>query len=306
MFVFKVRFFLLLTSSIASDVTFLHMLQQYCSESLNCPLENQGSGNITETKWDECCGECSCDDQCSQTLSCCFAEDNAQFSRIHGKECIYPHTGDDFYSQQISGHGIVMVSQCPDKNEECKYRNGIVNVNPVESASSEVFINKECARCNNVTSFVRWNARIVSRGVRLYSFQNIEEPSINSEKIIYEPPTTFNYPKCYSSFQTVDISKCPNELFKQACSSTYLPLFTRVGTFQNVFCYLCIYHTRLCQPRIHRDNQGTFSLLLDNTLDTTTIAGYFSRQHMLGNKEKCQEEYMPHPSKVKALDLIFI
>jgi len=198
-----------------------------------------------------------------------------------------------------------MVTQCLNRNKECKYRNGIVNVNPVESSSSEVFINKECARCNDVSNFVRWNARIRSRGANLYSFKNIDEPSRNPETIIFEPPTTSYYPKCYRSFQTVDISKCPNELFKQACSSTYLPLFTRVGTFQNVFCYTCYSLTPQCQPHIYRDIHGTFSLLMDNDLDTTTIACYFSRQHMLGNKEKCEEEYMPHPLKVGALDLIF-
>jgi len=307
MFVFKVRFFLLLTSSIASDVTLLHMLQQYCSISLNCELENLGNENTTETKWDACCGQCSCDEQCGQTQSCCFAEDNVKYSRIHGKECIYPHTGDISDFQQIGGHGFVMITQCPDMNKECKYKNGIVNVNPVESSSSEVFINKECARCNNVSNFVRWNARIVSRGVLLYSFRNIEEPNINPETIIYEPPTTFYYPKCYNFFVTVNISKCPNDLFKQACISIYLPLMTRVGTFQNVFCYLCIYslysHSHLCSPSGDKFYQGTLSLVLDNTLDTTTIADYFSRQHMLGNKENCQEDYMPHPSKVRAVDL---
>jgi len=163
MFAFKVHFFLLLFSSSASDVNFLQLLNQYCAISLDCQLQNS---NITKTenKWDECCGKCSCDEQCGQTQSCCFAEENDRYLRTHGKECIDPFFGDPAYFQMYGGSGFVMVTQCTDTNEECKYRNGIVNVNPVESSSSEVFINKECARCNDVSTFVRWNARILSRG----------------------------------------------------------------------------------------------------------------------------------------------
>jgi len=300
MFAFKVRFFLLLSSSIASDVNLLHLLKHYCPKSLDCQLENTNSSNLTETKWDECCGKCSCDKQCGQTQSCCFAEDNARYSKTHGKECIDPFIGDRLHFEQIGGHGVVMVTQCPERNEECMNINGTVNVSPVESTSSEVFINPECARCNNVSSFVRWNARIVSTGKHIYSFRYIEKPTIITETIIYEPPTKFTYPECYGSFVTVDIAKCPNELYKLACTSTVLPVFTRLGTYQNVFCYFCVApYLQKCSI-FSRTIPGTFSLILNNKLDTTTIAAYFSREHMLINRETCQKGYMPHPSRVRS------
>ena len=303
MFIFKIQFFLL-SVSIASDVNFSHLLMQYCSKSLNCPRDNLGNENTTDTEWDKCCGKCSCDEQCGQTQSCCLVEDNVQFSRRHGKECIEPYVGAVSHFQQIGGHGVVMVTQCLNINKECKYKNGIVNVNPVESSTSEVFINKECAQCNNVSTFVPWTSRIVSGGKHLYSFRNIQEPTINAETIIYEPPKKFTYPECYSSFLTVNISQCPNDLYRQACSSTVLPYFTNLGTFQNVFCYLCIYSKRLpCYSMGDRVIPGTFSLFVNSTLDTTAIASYFAREHMLGNKEKCQEGFMPHPSRVGSFHL---
>jgi len=306
MFAFKVHFFILLFSSIASDVNFLKLLNQYCAISLDCQLHNTGSSNITKTenKWDECCGKCSCDEHCGQSQSCCFAEENDRYLRTHGKECIDSFIGDPEYFQMYGGSGFVMVTQCPDKNEECKYRNGIVNVNPVESASSEVFINKKCARCNNISNFVRWNARILSRGTSFYSFRNIEEQRINTETILYEPPTNFNYPTCYGSFVTVNISECPNDLYKDACTSTVLPFITRSGPYQNVFCYLCdALHLPTC-PISSRTFPGTLSLLLNNKLDPTTIAAYFSRENLPTDKDKCQEGFMPHPSRVRLLHLI--
>jgi len=300
MFVFKVRLFLLLSSSIASDVNFLYMLKHYCPNSLDCQLENTKSSNLTETNWDECCRKCSCDEQCGQTQSCCYAKDNARYTRTHGKECINPFIGDPLRFQQIGGHGVVMVTQCPERNEECMNINGTVHVNPVESTSSEVFINPECARCNNVSSFVRWNTRIVSTGKHIYSFRYIEEPRINTETIIYEPPTKFTYPECYRSFETVNTSKCLNELYKQACTSTVLPIFTQLGTYQNVFCYLCVVSYLPTCSSVSRTISGTFSLILNNKLDTTTIAAYFSRGHLLINRDSCQKGYIPHPSRVRS------
>jgi len=297
MFALRIRFFLLLSSGIASDVDFLSLLKQYCVNSLECQLDNLGSTNITS----ECCGKCSCDEQCGQTQSCCFAEDNARYSRTHGKECINPFIGNPLHFQQVGGRGIVMVTQCSDRNKECMYRNGTVNVSPVESTSSEVFINAECAQCNNVSSFVRWNIRIVSKGKQLYSFRYIDEPRINTETIIYEPPTTYTYPECYDFFVTVNISRCPNKVYERACMSTFLPFFTNFGTFQNVFCYLCVTpYLPICSI-VTRTIPGTFSLILHNKLDTTTVAAYFSREHMLINRDTCQKGYMPHPSRVSSL-----
>jgi len=303
MFAFIFRFIFLLTLCFASDNNFLHLFEQYCAESLKCQLETQRDSNLTETKTNKCCGECSCEENCGQTQSCCFAEDNVRYSKTHGKECIDPYTGDEVQFQQVGSQGIVMVTHCLDKNQECKFKNGTLNVNPVESSSSEVFINKDCAMCNGVSSFVRWKARILSSGTLLYPYQNIEDPRVNTETVIFEPPTTFLYPKCHSTFIKVDISKCPDELYKQACLSVVLPFITLKGAYQNIFCFLCIEsYKSSCSPKMDRTAPGTMSLLLDSALDTTNIAAYFSREHKkLTNKEHCQEGYMPHPSRVWAL-----
>jgi len=294
MFALGVRFFILLSLSIASDVNLLHMLAQLCPKSLDCQLNNTENSDVTETKWHACCGKCSCDENCGQTQSCCFVEDNVRYLKTHEtheKECIDPFVGDAIDFQQYGGHGFVMVTKCLDRNEECKYKNGTLNVNPVESTIAEVFINKECARCNDVSSVIPWNARIISNGKKRYSFRNF----------VYEPPSSANYPECYSSFVTVNVSKCPNELYKEACISTFLPFITRVGTYQNVFCYLCLESYLPSCSAFSRTIPGTYLLLLNNRLDTATITDYFSREHMLIDRDTCQEGYMPHPSRVRSL-----
>jgi len=305
MFAVRVRFVLLLTSCIASDVNILHMFRQYCSKSLDCPLEHQAESNFTETDTDECCLKCSCSEQCGMTQSCCFVEDNIDYVRKQGKECIEPFIGDVNHFLQLGGYGFVMVTTCLDRDEECKYKNVTLNVSPVESTSSEVFINEECARCNKVNNFVRWNVRILSTGQYSYSFRNMDEPTNNIETIIYNSPTTVSHHTCYKTFVPVDISNCPNELYKQACASVVLPFFTYLGTFKNVFCFLCFSpKTPSCDLSNGRETPGGISLLLNNKLDVTTIAAYFSRDRLQSND--CPDGYMPHPARVGTSDIKYI
>ena len=276
-----------------------------CSDNtaLN-PLEHQAESNFTETETDECCLKCSCSAQCGQTQSCCFVEDNVNHLRKQGKECIEPFVGDGDHFHQLGGLGVVMVTTCRDKDEDCKNENGTLNVRPVESTSSEVFINEECARCNRVNNFVRWNVRILSKGLYSYSFRNMDKPTNNIETIIYDSPTTASQPTCYKSFESVDISNCPNELYKQACASVFLPFLTYLGTFQNVFCFLCIStYAPTCDLSTGRVTPGAITLLLNNKLDVATIAAYFSRDRLQSND--CSDGYMPHPARVGASDLMF-
>jgi len=307
MFVSYFRFVTMLTLCIAIDVNYLQLLGHYCSKSLDCRPEEKVDSNLTAFENDECCGQCSCNEECGQSLSCCLKEDNIKYSETHGKECVKPFNGNVEDFQRINGLGVIMVTQCPDKNEECKYTHGTLNVNPVESPMSEVFINKDCARCNNVSDTIPWIARIVSKGTHIFSFRNMKEPNINTGTIIYEPPTPFSYPTCYGSFIPVNIANCPNELYKQMCSSTVLPFFSSYGTFQNVFCYLCTSSdVAECDLNYSRTLHGTFSLLLDNTLDTGTIVTYFSRDSLLRADNKCREGYIPHPSKVRRTQQLLV
>jgi len=299
MFAVRVWFVILLTSCIARDVNILHMFRQYCSKSLDCPLEHQAESNFTETETDECCLKCSCGEQCGMTQSCCFVEDNINHVGKQGKECIEPFIGDVNHFLQLGGHGVVMVTTCLDRDKECKYKNGTLNLRPVESTSSEVFINEECARCNRVNNFVRWNVRILSTGQYSYSFRNMDEPTNNDETIIYNSPTTVSHSTCYESFVPVDISNCPNEIYKQACASVVLPFLTTSGTFKNVFCFMCYSpNAPSCDLSLGREFSRAITLLLNYKLDVTTIAAYFSRDRLQSND--CPDGFMPHPVRVGA------
>ena len=307
MLIFNFCFVVLHIPCIASDLNYLQHLNHYCPKSIDCHLEGSVDSNLTTSEKNECCGTCSCNEECGQTLSCCLKEDNVKYSETHGKECIQPFNGDEDDIQGTNILGIIMVTQCPDKDTDCKYNNGTINVNPVESPKSEVFINKDCARCNNVKMFLPWIARIVSKGTHIFSFRNLQEPNINTGTIIYEPPTPFSHPSCHGSFIPVNIANCPNELYKQMCLSTVLPFFTSYGTFQNVFCFFCTYShvTDKCDFQF-RAAHGTYSLLLDGTLATEAIVTYFSRDRVLKADDQCYEGFIPHPSKVRKCQLCMV
>jgi len=283
----------------ARNYKLLQAFQQYCPTSVDCGLDTVIDLNITDNTAQECCGQCSCQQDCGRYQSCCFEAENKMYLRTNGKECVDPFIGERLVSEAIGVQGFVMVTQCLDKKESCQYINGHVDIQPVESSTFEVYINEACALCNNVTSFKYWSIRTISKGGAIYSFLHLEDDPTPDETIIFEPSSAYAFPKCYtsSSFVPVDTSTCLSEEFGHLCDDIYLPFFTSYGKYKNIFCYLCALTTwGNCDDTSSKMVPGRFSLLLDNNIDVKSLATYFSRIPVEGGH--CGKHFVPHPVKV--------
>jgi len=286
----------------------LQPFQKYCPSSVHCTVEDTIGGNITKSDVGECCGSCSCDPNCGQTLSCCFKEDNVKYTRQHGKECVEPFVGDRNMVPDVEIRGIMMVTQCLDQNVQCKFIDGQINIAIVEGQNSEIFLNDECAKCNNVKTFKRWGIKIIltSKTFQLDSFRNLGERNSTSHvsegATVFLPISTSKPTTCNKYFfQSVNYSSCPNESFKELCASVLLPysassVVSRVD-YRNVFCYLCE-HSNLdpCFPNYEKSVTGSFSLILNYTISTDAVGAYFSRKEIY--TKECDGNFLPHPYKV--------
>jgi len=278
--------------------------QNYCPSSILCDIDGISASNVTNTNVDDCCGSCSCDLNCGQTLSCCFEEDNDKYTRQHGIECVEPFVGDKDMVSEAERRGVMMVTHCLDRNEQCKYINGQINIEPVEGHSSEIFLNKNCAKCNNVNTFRRWDIKIMlTREIfQLDSFRNLD--TINSKTEVYErtavfvPLSTSKHTICEKhSFESINYTSCPNETFKELCASVFLPYHLRTKTYRNVFCYLCqSWGTLECVPLGQRSGSGSYSMILNSAISTGAVGSYFSRKQV--ESRACDENFVPHPNTV--------
>jgi len=283
--------------------------QKYCPSSigLHCDVEDTVGANETDTNDDDCCGSCSCDLNCGQTLSCCFEEDNYEYTRQYGKECVEPFTGNQYMVSETERRGVMMVTRCLDRNEQCKNTNGQINIEPVEGQNSEIFLNKNCAKCNNVNTFTHWDIKVMLKRklFHLDSFRNLGDINNNTDDsggtIVYMPLSTTKPKTCEKhSFQPVNYTSCPNETFKELCASVVLPIYLRSKTYRNIFCFLCdtwdILDTLECGPPAYRSESGSYSLILDSTISTGAVGSYLSRKQT--DSTACDRNFVPHPYKV--------
>jgi len=281
--------------------------QKYCpSSSIHCDVEDTVGGNTTNVV--ECCGSCSCDRNCGQTLSCCLEEDNVEYTRQHGKECVEPFVGDRHIVSDVEIRGIMMVTHCLDRNVHCKNINGQINIQPVEGKHFEIFLNKNCAKCNNVIEFTRWNIkiRLTTKVFGLNSFRNLGAINSNSEEprgtLTFLPTSTSKPISCDKySFRSINYSSCPNESYAELCASVRLPYSLNSAAsridFRNVFCYLCENPDILpCYLGDDKTAPGSFSMILDQTISTDAVGTYLSRNQV--DAETCDAMFLPHPNKV--------
>jgi len=282
--------------------------QQFCRTSINCDVGETVGGNITQSDVDRCCGSCSCDINCGQTMSCCFEEDNIKYTRQHRKECVEPYIGDRKMVSDVEIRGVMMVTQCLDQTVQCKSINGQTNIGPVVGQNSEIFLNEECATCNNVSKFARWDVKLLLTS-NTFGFDSLRYLGARNSKDDQSRGTTVFLPISTSkpitcdkySFRSVSYSSCPNEVYIDLCKSVILPYSTMSGLsridYKNVFCYLCEKKDILqCYPGNEKSVTGSYSLILDQRISTDAVGAYFSRNQV--DTESCDHNYLPHPYEV--------
>jgi len=285
--------------------TYLQPFQELCPRSItDCGVDDAADNVTIKTNYEDCCGRCSCAADCGQSQSCCFVEDNVLYTQTHGKECINPTDGNEADFVMSGGHGVMMITRCLDKDENCKYRHGLQYVSPVESDEGDVFINQNCAFCNNVSSFIRWNVEIIVikdniKTETLRTLADIDTNSTNIDTKIFLP--THSTPtKCQATFRHIDESRCPNKIDEEKCSSVFLPYVNGIHTYRNVFCFLC--EKQFSKGCIRKNNikdrpkLGSFIMILNTGLNVNDISAYYSRRNF--DSENCPENFIPHPYKV--------
>jgi len=292
--------------AISTNHLLLEPFQQVCPRSMaDCDIAEPADNSTTKTNYADCCGRCSCAADCGHSQSCCLVEDNAAYTHIHGEECINPIVGNEFDFVASGGRGVMMVTRCIDQSEGCKYSHGNVNVSPVESDTGDVFINRNCALCNNVSSFTRWNVEIKARGsnLKIETFRSLGDTETNTTDVdtkIFLPTLTSTPTECQVTFRNIDESKCPNKSVEEMCKSVLLPFVLGHVTYRNYFCYLCAEHgsDKCTKPgdTIDRTNVGSFTLILNERLNVNDISVYFNRRNV--DSEVCPEHFIPHPYKV--------
>ena len=288
--------------------------QKYCPSKIQCDVEDSvggsiggsNGGSITNSNVSACCGSCSCDLNCGQTMTCCLEEDNVKYSQSKGKECVEPFVGSKDVVSSLEMRGLMMVTHCLDKNVQCKYMNGQINMWIVEDKNSEIFLNEECAKCNNVSEFTRWDIKmnLPTKSIGHDSFREFGAGTFISEgssgAIVFLPTSTSSPIICDThSFQSINYSSCPNELYKELCASVFLPYshVPGISVYRNVFCYFCEHNEELkCSPPYVKSPSGSYSVILDHTISTDEVETYFSRNQV--DTETCNGNFLPHPYKV--------
>jgi len=303
-------FLLLCLVGVALSKFSMQPFQKYCPSKIQCDVDDSVSGTTGDSNTNynvsACCGSCSCDLNCGQTMTCCLEENNVKYSQEQGKECVEPFVGSKDTVAHLEIPGIMMVTQCLDQNVQCKYINGQINMWIVEDKNSVIFLNEECAKCNNVSEYTRWDIKLKlpSKSFGLDSFRNFGAGLVNSEdskeSIVFLPTSTSRPIRCDKhSFLPIDYASCPNETYIELCKSVFLPYsyIAGISVYRNVFCYLCEHNEELrCSPLDDKSPSGSYSVILGRSISTEAVESYFARNQV--DTETCDGNFLPHPYKV--------
>ena len=274
----------------------LDPLYQYCPTSLDCEwVKTVFNSNRSQQS---CCGTCGCYTNCGHNQSCCLQEENEEYKKATGQECIESFIGDKNMFYASSGHAVMMVTQCIDEHIDCKYKEGSINISPVSTPSSETFLNEGCAICNNKGELIHWASDVK---IKLYDFLNAWQSPENSEMAtrIFRPPKETMYTSCIATQIDESQLQCSNDIYIRLCKSLNLPFTFDSNTYRNIFCFFCEYNsdTRVCGMSITKQNPSMFTMLYDSSISLAVRSSYFGRKNDKG--DACPLNYMPHPTKVR-------
>ena len=279
----------------AQNHSLVYPLFRYCPNSLNC--ESVNATIHSDQSREACCGTCSCDETCGQNQLCCLQDENDEYTKISGRECIEPFTGDKKIFYASSGYAVMMFTHCTDTQVDCRYKNDTLNISPV-STSSKTYLNEECAICNNESEFTHWKAdvRFTASGIQTDVWEDPETSTIATQ--IFRPPSGSTHTQCIVTHIKASHVRCSNDNYIRLCNSLKLPFTVYSYTYQNIFCYFCEFHTDdpHCVSRPKQSNVA-ITMLLDTLIRGEVKESYFSRKNAIS--DDCPNNYMPHPAKVR-------
>ncbi|KAL4231215.1 hypothetical protein ACF0H5_008797 [Mactra antiquata] len=229
-------------------MVFLSELQELCPYASFCGENARFISHENGTK-QSCCRSCSCEPECVMFGNCCFDYvSDGQNTQL--RQCLSPMVM-NVRDKEIN---YIMVYSCPTrdgKDSVCTFNTtDVKSFAPVVSIKTgEIYVNSQCAHCNNVTDGVPWELAVAcpSSGedyLVTSADMFIEANGDATCYLTYVPPERVN----------VESRECKKNVVRQ-CNVTglvtkwsmyweYCPMFNATFyahsyAFGNVFCYLC-------------------------------------------------------------------
>jgi len=287
-------------------------LYEFCSTSYNECASNTSNvfsqSEINENNL-ECCGVCSCTQDCGRTQSCCYESGNTEYVQTHGKECIAPYVGEASFFESSGSDSIMMVIRCSDGTTGCKYKGEAVNVQPVTGHDNEVYINEDCARCNNVNEYIAWSFNVVTNLEYDVSYRALLQEVSHKTTRIYVPSEGRDLISCVTNTVHHSEGDCANATMAHLCRTLHQPFKQHLRTYKNVFCLMCKLPEESwmngCQPSDKKSASKSLTLIIDSSVNANTISSYFGRENIA--TDRCEDGFIPHPTKVRSnLKMLFV
>lgn len=290
-----------LSQRILDDLGTLCPYNNYCGRNATLKIEREDKTS--------CCLDCSCEPDCGLLNSCCFDYmDNHHIVESSQLECYSFNT--------YAPKSLYMVNRCSDgshvttQDELCDTSNVI----PVSSASEKrVYINAECARCNNVTSFKTWTSSAICINT-IFEKDALARTFIDRCSLQYNPPKEdiewVSHFIC-SEIHLKDIT-ISNEVDSLSTKTRICSTLKAAGylwrddVYENVYCFglTNLYYDpyRTCsmfQPPITK-RINSLSLLLDYNLIERTLAEWtFADQRTsVSTSMECGDHMIRNPTSV--------
>ena len=209
-----------------------------------------------------CCGNCSCDNDCWKTASCCPDKDNIEDKPT--LMCKSPVVK-QFPRKTPGSVGYYVVDSCPRTEENVTLISQCTATDKTEledyiwvynSENGLTYQNKYCALCHQVYDFKTW--RLNSKCSRMPPLGNLEKILMSKKcQLKLETPVNVSLQVClipdYESCNETGAWTSSDAEIERACYS-YQSLYfvqiqnnkNRIGgiayafkSFRNVFCYYC-------------------------------------------------------------------
>ena len=215
--------------------------------SEQCPYAdicNNQKRELPQKSFGSCCLPCSCDSTCGKIGNCCDKRENS------GYMCHYPIV------QRLNSNelGYFMIDNCLDgSDKDCTVITAAPwgSLYPVyDPALNMNFYNPQCAECNGVKDYSRWDINLVCSkpDVNNEYYRSALRGQVSEEcKIKFTPPRTMAIPRHVCSGELINrcnvtgFWKAHNAELEEACTRWYSPVVSRRGylKYANIYCKLC-------------------------------------------------------------------
>ena len=229
----------------ASNVNVSH-LASMCPFADICDIQGR---EVQEKYMDSCCLPCSCESTCSEIGNCCEKRENI------GNMCHYPLV----HIKNVVGIDVeyqyIIVDKCLDgSHKDCKEMEAAPwgSLYPVYEPVSQVsFYNPQCAKCNGVEEFTKWELTIDYQRLDVkneHIRRALKGEHLDECRIKFIPPKNMNIlNNMCSDRPLIDVCnitgswKSYDAAMEEACLRWHAPVLQKSGSFgfENIYCKLC-------------------------------------------------------------------